>query len=578
MPTVPNIFTSTPIEGFILALFWRAQVALAAMMEATAIFRLALFIALAWAIVLGFLRMVSHKHHAAQHFFHMCYRVGLVYVALAFTTQAGSANFASLSTSQKQWGAMARVQSNPQLGPALTQPSDALYWYLVLFKGMNQLATAMQTSIASAFSVPPEAMNSRFVARQLSRMSVMSLGPATAQAFDALNESCLDTSFQTSVAGDLTNMKDMYDLTTHPECQDYWTQFETSLYADGDALAANMGTNLLSSTASGLASMFPSVGGNWVQTVKNYAMSNAIHTYAARKAGFEGRGTFSITGLSVGDTVHNTAATMSGTGDYNAQYIGSEGVLGAGLTDFMQTFGFDARGWGMKIQAATMFDNISSLIPTLRAFIQGALALMFVFAAYSVGFGTWKFMIAWLYAQGMVCLYSPLAALGFQVASYFQQANKSAAAWDSFGASPLLAGGAKMMQTEMYRIQTTYLIFEIGIFGIFLVGSVAAFGPAMKMSGSAGAAMVGAATQRMVDLGEKMMNAQGRGAQSNVNVNVNNGVPPGAAGGGGPPRLPSNGNGGVIRALEGHPATSAPGVITPSDSSRQSKSNWPDAA
>ena len=213
MPTVPNIFTSTPIEGFILALFWRAQVALAAMMEATAIFRLALFIALAWAIVLGFLRMVSHKHHAAQHFFHMCYRVGLVYVALAFTTQAGSANFASLSTSQKQWGAMARVQSNPQLGPALTQPSDALYWYLVLFKGMNQLATAMQTSIASAFSVPPEAMNSRFVARQLSRMSVMSLGPATAQAFDALNESCLDTSFQTSVAGDLTNMKDMYDLT-----------------------------------------------------------------------------------------------------------------------------------------------------------------------------------------------------------------------------------------------------------------------------------------------------------------------------------------------------------------------------
>src|SRR5512147_1718476 len=78
-----QIFTSTPMEAHIQALFLKAQVRVAEFMTSTNTFRLLLFGVLAWAIVLQFLKIASSRQQAGEAAVKIVYRIGMVFLALS---------------------------------------------------------------------------------------------------------------------------------------------------------------------------------------------------------------------------------------------------------------------------------------------------------------------------------------------------------------------------------------------------------------------------------------------------------------------------------------------------------------
>jgi hypothetical protein len=150
-------------------------------------------------------------------------------------------------------------------------------------------------------------------------------------------------------------------------------------------------------------------------------------------------------------------------------------------------------------------------------------------------------MYAWVIAEASLCLYKPVAVLGFKVAEYFMREAKNGEAIAGLAQSPLVLGGARILQNQLAQIQTVYLCFEVGAFVIFALGAIACFRPLSSIAGGAGAAALASAgvaatsAYRLASGGGA--GAAGASGGTDVVVNLNraqagtSGSGPGAGGG-----------------------------------------------
>jgi hypothetical protein len=532
---MPEIFTGTPIEAHIVAVFLRAQMAVASFMRGTPVFRVLLFGVLAWAIVLGFARMAAHRHHAGQAAVHIVYRIAMVFLALALLSSATPG--VTWSSRQGPWSTRAGVQSDERYAQTLNTETPGLRWYLFVYRALNNLSQATVNATADAFGDPSLARDPTFLPKQLARMGAMALSPDIMRQYDALLRDCADTNAG-RVVGAYDTMREWFDLTPRPDapdCAQMYVAFEAAARAEGAALVQKYPPSVLEEITSALSRTFNGVPAR--TTVEHMAVASAILKSSADKAGFTEVG---AVGLGVlGNQSANTKATFSTSVDRLVEDTSLgflSNFLGMNVADSVsQRWGGDARAAARKAEAANKFNQLAPLIPSARGFLQGIMALLFVFAAYSVGFGTWRFMYAWIVAEASLCLYKPVAVLGFKVAEYFMREQQHGEAVAGLAQSPLVLGGARILQNQLAQIQTVYLCFEVGAFVIFALGAIACFRPLAAVTNATGAAALASVGSTAMQ-GYRTFTGGGgaaaaAGAGSEVVVNINR--QQGGTGGGG---------------------------------------------
>lgn len=542
----PEIFTGTPIEAHIVAVFMKAQMAVAGFMGATPVFRALLFGVLGWTMVLSFLRAAAHRHNAGTVLIHVLYRVAMVFLALALLgRQVSNVNWRS---ARGAWAGRTGITSDVRYRETLNSTTPGLSWYLRIYGSLSGAAQAMVNATASAFNDDTLRRDPTFVVRQLARMSAMALGPDITRQLDDLVQTCGDTSTG-KVVEIGTSLREQLDFTRHPECQDMWTDFQQGAREEADRLIEKYPTAIRLQVAADLARQFPNVATD--DFIRNSALAAAIAKSAQDRAGFRGDMNQSA----------NTVATFSDESVVDKVVEDSAGGvlsgIGMNVVDWASSlWRGNARATAMKGDMANRFNEYAALIPVARGFLQGILALLFVVVAYTVGFGTWRPMYAWLLAEGTLCLYKPVAVLAFKVANYFWMEQKTAAAISKLASGDgLIVGGARLMDAQIQRIQTVYLAVEIGAFMVFALGAIACFRPLSQASNAAGAAILGGAAGAVVQAGSMFAGGGAGGAA---------GAAGGGAAGGGATAVNVN----IMRtsgAAAGEGATpAAPGIITPS--------------
>lgn len=133
----------------------------------------------------------------------------------------------------------------------------------------------------------------------------------------------------------------------------------------------------------------------------------------------------------------------------------------------------DPHAAAAKAEAANKFNEYADLIPTLRGFLHAMFAAFYPLVAFAVALGWTRPFIAWLAGRFTLALYTPAATLLYGmtdvVTQQSQLTNNAALHW--VGQDEFMLGGVALLEQEVTRIQTSYLMCELAVFTGFLVGS-----------------------------------------------------------------------------------------------------------
>jgi hypothetical protein len=520
----PQLFTETPIEAFIVSLFMKAQMAVASIIKGTPAFKWLALGFLLWAIVLGMLRIATHKHHAGQAAVHILYRVGMFYLGFALLGwSVGSIQY--LAPSGAPWTGKPGLAPNFTIVNELSNTSGSLSFYYTLHGAFTQFSKTVMNATASVLD-PAGIEDSRAVLRELAKMSALSLSQPTQTAFNDMMKNCADTTTGTVVQPN-DSMSALWKTTTDPggpDCAGKYQTLQNQLAAERANAMAKFPPGIWTTIKQKLGMMSD-------DQVANLALNQAILAGMKAKAGYvtsnwkDGYNDSSPSGASFSSDRQESLTT-------SVQYGALGGAVVSLAEPLLRLAGIDLRAQLQRAEAASQFNKYAQMIPTTRACVIGILAIMYVLAAFSISFGTWKLMWAWLMAEATMALYQPVAALMWQVMNYYQTQNELIPKISAVANDPLVAGGGQIMQDQLVRMQTTYLTIEVAVFAVFVLGAAAMFKPMSSFIGGVGAGLmsqVGGMAAGALAAGRAMSRAAGGG--TTVNVNGSAGAPAGGSNG-----------------------------------------------
>jgi hypothetical protein len=518
----PEIFTQTPIEGHIIALCMKVQTAFASILVGTGLIKGAFFVALSAILIFQIAKMGFGRETPMAAVGKIVAHLLLMALGLAFLGRA-SPNVQMNSVATKSgWSQLRKVRNNPEFSDTLLRPSEGLYWYVQIHRAVSSVGNLLTDTISTAFSDPTLRDDPTFLVKQLAKSSLAAAGVAGTEAarnFDALIVDCSDTK-NGKILRKMSSVREIFDTAT-PHCSDLWRTFERSVEGMSSSLMAGFDPGVMGEMKVRLMENLHVADPD--KAVKNLLVANAMVNYMKSRAGF-----YDVNGTKNGE------ATFSDRSDRLLEDA-AEGPIAHGYMNILDMFMDNAHGSALKAEAANRFNSISSLIPAARGWIHGIIAIAFVLAAAFLCFGKTKFMMAWLLALGTISLYKPVSILGYKITNYFTQKSALSDTLTNLQMDPLLLGGVKIIREEITQIQTVYLAFEIGCFGLFLVGAVAAFGPLTQLANRAGVAVMGNAAQTL-HRATHAFSTMRRGAHTGVpnsssptEVNVNLGYSPATA-------------------------------------------------
>lgn len=519
----PEVFTQTPIEGHIIALCMKYQVAAAKILVGTPVIKGAFFVILAMFLIFHLSRMGLSKMSPTETVGKICWSLGCIIISIAFLSSGvRHVNFSSFGD-KNPWVSKNGVASNSTYDSTLKSNSnEGLFWYVQINRAISGITDTMTRAIASASNDPSLTKDPTFLFKQLAKSSLAAAGVGgsiPAAKFDALIRDCSDTK-NGKIISRADSLRQLFDTsTTH--CNQLWTDFESQLSTFGDSLV-----KIYKPTS--LAPIYDDVqkyGVNGPRFVKNLLVSNALLNYARSRAGFNDP-----------NSTKNSEATFSDTGDRMVEDI-STGPISAGYMYIAKLFMKDPHASAMKAEAANRFNQFSSILPVARGWIHGVLALLFVGAALALGFQAIRPMQAWLLAMCTISLYKPISILGYKIAEYFTQKSEFLMRMRGIQNDPLLLGGVKVIQDQIIQMQTVYLAFEVGVFAIFVAGAIGCFRALTNFSntlGHAALAKLGSVGQTLAHEARHMSRHaaahHGIGTASEPTVNVNVGHWPAQSG------------------------------------------------
>jgi len=514
----PRIFTGSPIEAHIVAVFMKAQVAMASFFHENPVFRSLLFAALLWAVLQQFLRIATTRAQAGQAVVTIVYRVGMVFLAIALLSREETG--VQFSSPDELWASYSSVQRDDRYRATLRTPTTSLWAYSLVYQAIDGVAQSSASAAAEAFDDRALTRDPTFFAQQMARMASFTLSPTAESKFLELVRDCGRTDVGRVVRDPYTSIEELLDLETIPgapaldeSCATKWRSFQDLTVTEG----ANLIEQYPPFVRTRLNEYAQQRFGVAPEQLQRVAVSFAIHrsvmdqvsvaTDEARRKG---------AAAPPGEATGADAAPQADTAeDFMRRFAAMNGLSGLDPSDPA------SRGW---LALTAQFNALAPYIPAARGFMQGILAILFVVAVYSLGFGTWRFMQMWFLAEASLCLYKPVALLGYKVSEYFLLEDRLATAIMETGTDGMVIGGARILHDQMSRIQTVYVAFEIGAFMIFALGALACFRPLAAVSGHLGSLMAGHAGSAFQGAGRAFGLGAGGGAPAS-SVPVPAGVP-----------------------------------------------------
>jgi hypothetical protein len=517
----PEIFTSTPIESHIIALCMQVQKAVASAFVGTPVIKGAMLVAFTITVIRSLTKGSMGGSSMTQSIWEIGKHLCLIFIAMVLLGNAGNRMRFMSTATKTEWASKPGVSRNNTFRSTLVNGTEGLYWYGQIHGAFSEISASITRSISQAFTDPSLINDPMFLVKQLTKGSMAAAGlegTETASKLDALMRDCADTR-SGKILGKNVSLVEMFDLNKEG-CSANWNAFEGSLNSFGD--------NLLSVYKPGVIDRMKAMLNSDSRTIKNVLLANAITNYAKDRAGFTAT-----------NSLKNPIATFSDGTDRMVEDF-AEGPVASGYMYMLEAFMNDPHSTGLKAEASQKFNQISSLIPAARGWIYGLLAILFIFAAALLGFGSTKWFLAWLTALATVSLYQPFAILGYKIAQYFTNKTAYANALDNFSSDPLLLSGVNVMRDQLAQVQTVYLAFEIGTFVVFMIGGVRVFNGVMNLTGRLGAMTLSRIGGLASQLATQYAYSQYRAGFSNGSSGGSSGpapsAPPSTAGGssGGP--------------------------------------------
>lgn len=468
----PEVFTQTPIEGHIIALCMKYQVAAAKILIGTPVIKGALFVVLSLFLIIQLSRMGLSRLSSMEAFGRICWSICCIILSVSFLSRGVPHVYFSSFGDKNPWAAKNGVAVNATYDNTLkSKNNEGLFWYVQITRAISGITDTITQAIANASQDPSLTKDPTFLFKQLAKSSLVAAGTGgtiPAAKFDALVRDCSDTK-NGKVISRADSLRQLFD-TSSTHCNQLWSDFESQLSLFGDNL-------LRIYKPSSLDPIYDNVqkfGVNGPRFVKNLLVSSALLNYARSRAGFNDP-----------NSTKNAEATFSDTGDRIIEDI-SSGPISAGYMYIAKLFMKDPHVSAMKAEAANRFNQFSSILPVARGWIHGILALLFVGAALALGFQAIRPFQAWLLALCTISLYKPISILGYKIAEYFSNKSEFLMRMKGIQNDPLLLGGVKVIQDQIIQMQTVYLAFEVGVFAIFVVGAIGCFKPLTHFSNTLG--------------------------------------------------------------------------------------------
>lgn len=463
---IPEIFTQTPVESIILSVGLKIQLVLAQFVKGTPALRNVGLIVLVVSLVKGGYEVMNGKTSVMSVFSKAVGIITLYLLSMTFISYGSSdISFNSLgsysSSTSRPWLSYSKVntiEDSDKLSNA-----TGLYWYLQIYSSIQQLSNGLTQIIADAFSSPHVLADPSFFMKQMAFVSSKGLADTeTAKSLDDLMRDCSDTHLGKKLDVN-SNFKDIFDL-THGECQKEWDVFQSNVQRVSNNIESAFSPSMVQSfSQNGISKTF----------VANYQTASAILNYVNARAGY--------TDWRNNTTNDMATYTNSGTDKnwqminnpvaYSAKYISN---LFGGKDSFLQE---------NRAEISTIFNKVSAYIPQLRAYTAAILAILFVPVALVLGCGQMKFFTGWLSGVFMLAMYQPASAFVYKLGEYASSHANFISNSNAVASDPMLLVASKLLDSQISQILVVTMIAQIGLFLIFVIGSIKFLSSAMSISG-----------------------------------------------------------------------------------------------
>lgn len=492
---IPEIFTETPVESIILATSLKIQLVLAKVVNGTAVFRCIGLICIIILMVKEGIGILHNKKNITESITKILGCIALYLLSMTLiSTGSNNISFNSLgsysSGSSKAWTSYKKVkeiQNSSNLSNV-----NGLYWYFEIYSSLQQLSNMITSSISNAFSDKNVLADPSFFMKQMASIASKGLSDTeTAKSLDNLMRDCSDT-HSGKILDVNSSLKDVFDL-TKPNCQTEWNAFQSNITRVTNTIQSSFSPSVLQSFAqNGLDGVFAA----------NYQTASSVLNYVNARAGNTDwkNNTVNDGATYTNSGTDRTWQVLSNPIPTSAKYLSN---LFGGKDSFLQE---------NKAEVAMIFNKISAYIPQLRAYTAAFLAILFVPVALILGCGQIKWFVGWLSANFMLSMYQPASAFVYKLGEFASSKADFMANSSIVKSDPLLLIGSKLIDSQLSQIIVVTMIAQIGLFLIFIIGSIKFLGSAMSISGRFADSGIGAASHGLSSLARAMDRVRGTSA------------------------------------------------------------------
>lgn len=461
----PNVFTKTPVEGVYRTMGVEVQEALSALITGNPVFLGALFVLLMWrALGLG-VRLGLSEVRASRAALEMFKAFSLIILAWSMLTPGHSMIVGPIDAPTRDiaWEELPGV--NNAVGyKELHNEATPAWGYQIVDEAIEELTTMLHDAVRrNEKHFDPADQILGLMSLQASSLGATHADVAT--TFNQLVAECVDRD-TAKILERGARAQDLFDMST-AHCRSRWSDFEQATGNAKSAMLDDFNDKYVESMVPSVdkmemaVEMMEKMGVH--DNADSFVMNVLIENYIGEQAGRFGA-----------NSRRYDEATFSDTEDI-AHQTWQSGVFGESLMALVDLIPFleDAHTKAAKAEAANRFNETLDMIPVMRGWMHLLFAVTFPFAMLAVAGGWMQPFWAWLSGRFMLGLYSPAAAMLYQMTSRITELSRISSdprlSWVT--SDELVLGGSVLLQAEIDRVQTAYMSIEIAVCGAFLLGS-----------------------------------------------------------------------------------------------------------
>lgn len=459
------MFTQTPIEGAIWTSFVAIQQWIVANIILTTVFKSAVVTWLGFLFIKCIFEMGTHRN-ASRALGRFVFALIISAIGFSILKTRSSESFRPVNATGKTWDAHQKARDSQKYSGLYTD-TQGLYFYVKIHKAVNQVSEFVSGKIGEVFKDNNYNKSPFLLIQTLAQTSAQTIDdPKATASLNWLFENCSDHR-KAPILDATSSFSNLFDL-TNSVCSNRYSQFRKELVAWSKD---KWGTSFWNSGDIVLSALKAKFGYLTEETLQNKMIASALVNASRMQMGRNNRHNVNTKALLSNDTDPTTG--NGSTYFASAANVFSMGGLFNSLLSPIT--GTDFYGADVRNKSAVLYNQILQFLPPIRGYAKGLLAFCFVFAAASLCFGTFRFMISWFGMLFIFTLYEPLSVILYESIMLFTTAKETTDAFQALKNDPLILSGASIIDDNLARIQAIYFALQIGLSFVCAAGGISIF-------------------------------------------------------------------------------------------------------